>query len=77
MNDTLSRLYILFGKYYRDLGTVQSNNQMDYLKGSLKMFENAMTIVMKNTHNKYIHDQIDKEQKLLFSYCDVNGFKLV
>ena len=77
MNDTLSRLYILFGKYYRDLGTVQSNNQIDYLKGALKMFENAMSLVLKNTHNKYIHDQIDKEQRLLLSYCDVNGFKIV
>lgn len=76
MNDLLSKIYFLYGKYYQDLGTVQSQNQSEYLKGSGKMYDKAMEIVCEKTKNTYLREQIDEQKKVLQSYCDINGFKL-
>lgn len=76
MNDLLSKIYFLYGKYYQDLGTVKSQNQSEYLKGSGKMYDKAMEIVCEKTKNTYLREQIDEQKKVLQSYCDINGFKL-
>lgn len=74
-NDLLSRLYLLYGKYYQELGTVQSQKQGEYLKASAKMYEQAMDIVGQKTRNIYVKNQIEGQKKILISYCDLNGFK--
>lgn len=74
-NDLLSRIYLLYGKYYQDLGTVQSQKQGEYLKAAAKMYEQAMDIAGQKTKNLYIRNQIDEQKKILISYCELNGFK--
>lgn len=76
LNDLLSKIYLLYGQYYQDIGTVQSQNQREYLKGAFKMYDKAMDIVVEKTRNTFIRDKIDEQKKILISYCDVNGFKL-
>ncbi len=73
-NDLLSRVYLLYGKYYQELGTVQSPKQNEYLKASAKMYEQAMDIVGEKTRNIYVKNQIEEQKKILISYCDLNGF---
>lgn len=73
-NDLLSRVYLLYGKYYQELGTVQSPKQNEYLKASAKMYEQAMYIVGEKTRNIYVKNQIEEQKKILISYCDLNGF---
>ncbi len=36
--DLLSRLYILYGKYFQEIGLIKSPQQQDYLNGANKMF---------------------------------------
>lgn len=74
-NDLLSRIYLLYGKYYQDLGTVQSQKQGEYLKAAAKMYEQAMDIAGQKTKNTFIKNQIEEQKKILMSYCDLNGFK--
>lgn len=72
--DLLSKIYLLYGKYYQDIGTIQSPNQAEYLKGAAKMYEKAMDIVGSKTKNVYLRNKIDEQKKLLISYCELNGF---
>ena len=74
-NDLLSKIYLLYGKYYQDIGTIQSPNQAEYLKGAAKMYEKAMDLVGSQTKNIYVRNKIDEQKKLLISYCELNGFK--
>lgn len=76
MNDLLSQIYLLYGKYYQDLGTIQSQNQNEYLKGASKMYDKAMEIVIQETRNSYIKDEIENKKNTLISYCNLNGFSI-
>lgn len=76
MNDLLSRIYLLYGKYHQDIGTVQSQNQNEYLKCASKMYDKAMDIVITTTYNNYIREKIDEQKNLLQSYCSLNGFNI-
>ena len=74
LNDLLSRLYLLYGKYYQDLGTIQSQNQKEYLKGSSALYDRASELVTKNTRNPYVKHLLEEQKNLLNSYCSLNGF---
>ena len=76
MFDVLARIYFLYGIYYKELGTIQSQNQSEYLKGAFKMYDKAMSIVCEKTKNTYIRDLIDEQKKLLISYCEIQGFNI-
>ncbi|MGN0030901.1 MAG: zinc ribbon domain-containing protein [Candidatus Gastranaerophilaceae bacterium] len=76
MNDLLSKIYLTFGKYYQELGSVQSQQQTDYLKGAAKMLDNAMTIVVEKTKNNFIKEQITQQKNILTTYCQTNGFNI-
>ncbi len=76
MNDLCSKIYLLYGKYYQDLGSLQSQNQNEYLKGAAKMYEKAMEIVLQTTKNTYLREKIDRNKNLLTEYCSTNGFTL-
>ena len=41
MKDILSRLYLLYGKYFQEIGLLKTERQPDYLKGASKMYEKA------------------------------------
>lgn len=76
MNNLLSKIYFIYGKYYQDLGTVHSQKQAEYLKGAAKMYDKAMALVCEKTRNTYLRNLIDEHKKSLMSYCQVNGFEI-
>ncbi len=76
MNDLLSKIYLLYGKYFQDIGSLQSQNQSEYLKGAGKMYDKAMEIVVKATKNTYLREKIDSAKSALGAYCNLNGFNL-
>lgn len=76
MLDLQSKIYFIYGKYNQDLGTVQSQSQMDYLKGAFFMYDKAMEIVNKNTGNNHLKIRVENQKKTLISYCQTKGFKL-
>ncbi len=76
MNDLQSKIYYLYGKYYQDLGTVQCQNQNEYLKGASKMYAKAMELVVTNTRNNYLKEKIENQQNTLNTYCNLNGFSI-
>ena len=76
MNDLLSRLFILYGSYYQDLGTVDSHDKSEYIKGALKMFDKALEIVTHKTGNPYVKQYAQDKKQMLLSYCQMNGIVL-
>lgn len=76
MYDMLSRLYLLYGKYYYDIGKIATQDQIEYLRGSAVMFEKAMEFVVKETNNPYIKNCVTFEKEKLNDFCTQKGFKL-
>ena len=76
MNDLLSKIYLSYGKYYKDLGTFQSTNQVECLRGASKMYDKGLAIIVEQTKNTYVKEKIIEEQKVLKSYCELNNIKL-
>ena len=75
MNDLLSRLYLLYGRYFHEIGLVKSPEQKDYLEGASKMYELASNLV-KQTRNNFVHVEIEKAKNVLNSFLEINGIKL-
>jgi ribosomal protein L40E/tetratricopeptide (TPR) repeat protein len=76
MHDILSRLYLLYGKYYLDIGKVAAQNQIEYLRGAAVMFEKSMELIVKETQNQYIKDLLNFEKEKLNDFCTQNSIKL-
>ena len=76
MQDLLSKIYLLYGDYYMDMGSIDSPNRADYLRGSAMMYEKAMEIVVKDTQNSYIKDAVSSQKSRLNDFCQSNGIKL-
>ena len=75
MNDLLSRLYLLYGKYFQEMGISQSEQQKEYLEGSKKMYEFVEDLV-KQTKNTHIHVELEEAKNALKSFAAVNGISL-
>lgn len=75
MKDILSRLYLLYGKYFQELGLLKTEKQPEYLKGSDKMYEKATEIV-KQTKNNCVYIEIEKAKNVLKSFCQLNSIKI-
>ena len=75
LNDLLSRLYILYGKYFQELGLIKSPEQNDYLQGAQKMYELAEELI-KQTKNAYVNSDLKKAQKALATFCVMNNIKI-
>ncbi len=76
MHDLMSRIYLVYGKQYQDLGTIQGPNQVEYLKGAVKMYKKALDIVLTTTRNTYLKTKIEEQTNVLMSYCSLNGFNI-
>ncbi len=76
MYDILSRIYLLYGKYYQDIGSIPSQNQIEYLKGSSSMYEKAMELTVKETKNQSVKSLVTAQKEKLSAYCLANEFKL-
>ena len=75
LKDLLSRLYLMYGKYFQEIGLLKTEHQTDYLKGANKMYEKA-TEVLKQTKNNAIHIETEKAKQVLKSFCQLNSIKL-
>lgn len=74
MKDILSRLYILYGKYFQELGLVKSPMQMEYLTGAEKMYEQA-SVLIHETRNKSVYSELHKARKSLQTFYCINNIK--
>ena len=75
MNDLLSRLYLLYGKYFQELGFKKSPEQKKYLEGAKKMYELAENL-FKQTRNTHVHIEIEEAKSTLKSVAANNGIKI-
>ena len=75
LNDLLSRLYILYGKYFQELGLVKSADQSEYLHGAKKMYSLAEELIVK-TKNNSVFKELNQERKSLSTFCVMNNIKL-
>lgn len=75
MNDLLSRLYLLYGRYLEEIGFVKSDEQKVYLEGAEKMFELAGNLI-KQTKNNYVHIELEKAKNILQSFTGANGLDI-
>lgn len=75
MKDILSRLYLLYGKYFQEIGLLKTDKQSDYLKGAGKMYEKATEIV-KQTKNNCVYIEIEKSKNVLKSFCQLNSISI-
>lgn len=75
LHDLLSRLYLLYGKYFQEVGLKESSQQVENLTSSARMYSKA-TEVVKLTRNNTVHVEIEKAKNVLKSFCQVNGIKL-
>ncbi|MBE7709920.1 MAG: hypothetical protein E7Z93_05690 [Cyanobacteria bacterium SIG32] len=75
MKDILSRLYLLYGKYFQEIGLLKTDKQTDYLKGAGKMYERASELI-KQTRNNCIHIENEKAKNVLNSFCQLNSISI-
>ena len=75
MNDLLSRLYILYGKYFQELGLVKSEEQAEYLQTAEKMYKLSEELVAK-TNNTYVLKELKQSSKTLTTFCIINNIKI-
>ena len=75
MKDLLSRLYLLYGMYFQELGLSQSDEQKKYLEASKKMYEFSENLV-KQTKNSHVHIKLEQAKNTLQSFAGVNGVLL-
>lgn len=75
MKDILSRLYLLYGKYFQEIGLLKTDKQSEYLKGAAKIYEKATEIV-KQTKNNCVYIEIEKAKNVLKSFCQLNSIQI-
>lgn len=74
--DLLSRCYFLYGKYYQDIGAIESPNQKQYLSVSAQMYEKAMETIVSKTKNSALKEEVSLQKEVLNKYCSEKGFSL-
>lgn len=75
LKDMLSRLYLLYGKYFQELGLKRSSKQIDYLHSADKLYAQARVLI-EETQNKYVYKDLRKAQNVLESFCKLNSLEL-
>lgn len=75
MKDILSRLYILYGKYFQEAGLVKSPRQIEYLQSSLKLYKEAKNLI-EETQNKHVYQDLKKAKSVLKSFCNLHNLDI-
>ena len=76
MHDLMSKIYLLYAKYYQDLGTVPSDKQIEYLKGADTMYNRALENVDQHTQSAYMKNTILECKQVFNQYCQEHGIVL-
>jgi hypothetical protein len=75
MKDILSRLFILYGKYFQEVGLVKSPKQIEYLQSSAKLYKEAKTMI-EETQNKHVYQDLKKAKSVLKSFCQLHNIDI-
>lgn len=75
LKDILSRLYILYGDYFSELGFKKSKKQVEYLQTAEKLYAEAR-ILIEQTQNKYVYTKYKKAKGVLNSFCRLNSIDI-
>ena len=75
MKDILSRLYILYGKYFQEAGLVKSPRQTEYLQSSAKLYKEAKSLI-EETQNKHVYQDLKKAKSVLKSFCHLHNLDI-
>ena len=75
LKDILSRLYLLYGKYYQEIGLIKSPRQVDFLQTADKLYAQSRVLI-EETDNKYVYKDLKKAQNVLRSFCQLNAIEL-
>lgn len=75
LKDLLSRLYLLYGKYFQELGLMKSPKQVEYLQASDELYSKAKEL-LEQTKNRPVYTELKKAQSVLSSFCQLNGIEL-
>ena len=75
LKDMLSRLYLLYGKYFQELGLKKSSKQIEYLQSADKLYAQSRVII-EETKNKYVYKDLKKAQNVLDAFCKLNSLKI-
>ena len=75
MKDLLTRCYLLYGKYYQEIGLVKTPQQTQYLMASKKMYDKVNEIT-GDTKNNHIKNLNNNAQRALSLFCETNGIEI-
>ena len=75
LKDMLSRLYLLYGKYFQEIGLIKSPQQIEYLQAADKLYTKSKEII-EQTKNKYVYSDLKKSQSVLKSFCQLHSIEM-
>lgn len=75
LKDMLSRLYLLYGKYFQEIGLIKSPQQTEYLQAADKLYTKSKEII-EQTKNKYVYSNLKKAQSVLKSFCQLHSIEM-
>ena len=75
LESILVKDYILYAKFYQELALPKSTLRGNYIKLSLKMFQQAKNISIVQNH-PHMQKLIKEELSILTSFCKLNGIIL-
>lgn len=75
MKDMLSRLYILYGKYFLEIGLIKTPKQKEYLKSAEELYQKAKELI-EETQNRHVYTELKKAKDALKIFCQVNNLKI-
>ena len=75
LESILVKDYILYAKFYQELALPKSTLRGNYIKQSLKMFQQAKNISIVQNH-PHMQKLIKEELSILTSFCKLNGIIL-
>ena len=75
LDDLLVRIYIQYAKMYQELALPKTSKRTEYIKQSLKMFQEAKNVEIVSEH-PHLQKKIRDELSVLTSFCKLNGITL-
>ena len=75
LKDLLSRLYLLYGKYFQELGLIKSARQVQYLQNADQLYAQSRVLI-EETQNKDVYKDLKKSQNVLRSFCQLNSIEI-
>ncbi|MBR6127786.1 hypothetical protein IKQ21_08895 [bacterium] len=75
LDDLLVRVYLQYAKMYQELALPKTSKRTEYIRQSLKMFQEAKNVEIVNDH-QHLQKKIREELSVLTSFCKLNGIAL-